>query len=220
LVAASAIAWILIACAGVQPAPRAAKKLTHLTPAPTTQYLDPRAPTDLSNLRFVGMDDGPVPDFSLESVQGGHYDSKQLVGERAFLVFFFATWCPACELKLLILRSVLATVGPVTVIAVSMDGPETWPKVHQYLHSHGLDVPLVRASQHLRFTLSYNPFETVPLVVVVGKNGGLVDYQLGYEPGDETRLMASLRLAQRIAPLAGSGPRGAPEDGSSPPPNR
>jgi hypothetical protein len=64
--------------------------------------------------------------------------------------------------------------------------------------------PAVLASDYPLFTFSYNPFNTVPLLVIVGRNGGLVDYQLGYELEHEKRLVASLRLAHVIGPLAKS----------------
>ena len=44
--------------------------------------------------------------------------------------------------------------------------------------------------------------DAVPLVVVVGKNGGLVDYQMGFAPDDRERLIAAVQLARRIGPLA------------------
>jgi hypothetical protein len=48
------------------------------------------------------------------------------------------------------------------------------------------------------------------LVVVVGKNGGLVDYQMGYESDAESRLISAVKLARRIGPLIGSGQSQAP----------
>jgi hypothetical protein len=85
-----------------------------------------------------------------------------------------------------------------------MDGPETWARVPGYLSSFDVREPSVRASDHPWFATSYNPFQMVPVLVIVGKNGGLVDYQLGYELEQEQRLMASLRLAETIGPLAPS----------------
>ncbi len=174
-------------------------------PAPSL-YLEPEETLstqfDIRDLRFVGMDDGPVPEFQLRTEQGRALDSRQLVGERAFVVVFFATWCAVCDLKLPLLRRALETTAPVTVIGVSVDDPQTWPKVAPYLKRHGLtSMPLVRAQRYPAFAISYNPFSTVPLVVVVGQNGGLVDYQIGYAPNDGQRLEQAVRLAKRIGPL-------------------
>src|SRR5262245_886667 len=78
-------------------------------------------------LRFVGMDDGPVPDFELRAANGAMLDSNALIGHEAFVVAFFATWCDLCERKLTSMQRALAQVGPMRVIPVSVDGPETWP---------------------------------------------------------------------------------------------
>ena len=155
----------------------------------------------LKNLRFVGMDDGPVPDFELNAA-GTAYRSQQLVGQRPFVVLFFATWCEACGLKLQSMQRALAETGPMPLIPVSVDGPETWQGVRPYLDSYGIHDPAVRATDYPSFAFSYNPFETVPLVVIVGRNGGLADYQLGYDSEQDSRLLASLRLAKTIGPLA------------------
>jgi thiol-disulfide isomerase/thioredoxin len=160
------------------------------------------AQLNLNELRFVGMDDGPVPDFRLRAVSGQWIDSQNLVGAEAFIVVFFATWCAVCDLKLPLVRQALQAAGPVTLIGVSVDDRETFPRVLPYLKQRGFgDMPVVPARRYPAFAISYNPFSTVPLVVVVGQNGGLVDYQVGYAANDEERLEAAVRLAKRIGPL-------------------
>jgi thiol-disulfide isomerase/thioredoxin len=156
----------------------------------------------LRNLRLVGMDEGPVPDFDVVTANGTELDSSRLIGHEPFVVAFFATWCEACEKKLGSLRKALQKSGSMLVIPVSVDGPETRDRVEDYLRAVGMGEPPVKASDYPLFTFSYNPFNTVPALVIVGKNGGLVDYQLGYETEHELRLVQSLKLAHVIGPLA------------------
>ena len=156
----------------------------------------------LSSLRIVGMDEGPVPDFELLAPGGAAYDSKAFVGRQPFVTVFFATWCEYCGVELKTVQRAFEQVGPMPIIPVSVDGPETWSQVPGYLASFGIRDSAVRASEYPRFAASYNPFDTLPLVVVVGRNGGLVDYLLGYDPEHAERLLASLRLAKTIGPLA------------------
>jgi hypothetical protein len=150
------------------------------------------------------MDEGPVPEFEVETVNGTEVDSSRLIGQEPFVVAFFAKWCDACNTKLNSLQRALAKSGSMLVIPVSVDGPETHDRVEPYLRAVGVGEPAVLASDYPLFTFSYNPFNTVPLLVIVGRNGGLVDYQLGYELEHEKRLVASLRLAHVIGPLAKS----------------
>lgn len=162
----------------------------------------PAAQVDIWSLRFVGMDEGMVPPFRLQTAREQVVDSTTLVGSRPFAILFFATWCGVCDLKLDALRAALARYSDFTVIGVSVDDESTWRNVPGYLREHGVDMPVASALEHPTFTLSYNPFGTVPLLVVVGRNGGLVDYQLGYEADDVQKVMASLELAKTIGPLA------------------
>jgi thiol-disulfide isomerase/thioredoxin len=154
-----------------------------------------------ASFRIVGMDDGPVPDFDLVTPDGVHYSSSELVGKQPFVTVFFATWCDYCAVELQALQRSLAEVGPMPVIPVSADGSETWQQVPAYLAQFGLRQSAVRARDYPLFSVAYDPFDTVPVVVIVGRNGGLVDYHVGYDPAYAERLKASLRLAQSIGPL-------------------
>jgi thiol-disulfide isomerase/thioredoxin len=183
------------------------------SPAPAMLFNEPTRPRetlDVNNLRFVGMDDGPVPDFSLTTYDGNLLKSEEFMGEEAFVVMFFATWCPVCEQKIPLLKNVLEDVGPVKTILVSVDGAQTWPHVPGYLKEHRVEFPVVSAQAYPNFSASYNPFQAVPLVVVVGKNGGLVDYQMGFADSHEKRLVDAITLARKIGPLKDS------EHGSAP----
>lgn len=172
--------------------------------SPATLYNEPtapREPLDLDGLRFVGMDDGPVPDFSVEAQDGRQLKSVDLVGREPFVVVFFATWCQVCDMKLPVLKRVFEELGPITTIMVSVDDAETWPHVPGYLKEHDVKFPVVSALAYPRFSASYNPFQAVPLVVVVGQNGGLVDYQMGFADTHQKRLSDAIRVARSIGPL-------------------
>src|SRR6185503_1180287 len=127
----------------------------------------------VQNLRLVGMDEGPVPDFDVQTMNGTEFHSSLLVGQEPFVVAFFATWCDVCETKLGSLRRALAKSGSMLVIPVSVDGIETHDRVEPYLRAAGLGEEAVFASDYPLFMFSYDPFNTVPLLVIVGRNGGL-----------------------------------------------
>lgn len=200
--------------AGTPPrAPCAVASASAPTPEPPAKlYFDPESSPDpaaqgidlrkLRGLRFVGMDNGPVPKFDVRATDGRRIDSASLVGNRAFIVVFFATWCGVCNEKLPYVKKALDELGPLTTILVSADEPETAKKIPSYLRKHGLSqLPVVRATRYPAFALSYDPFSMVPLVVVVGRNGGLVDFQMGIEPNDTKRLVKAVHLARTIGPL-------------------
>jgi hypothetical protein len=153
------------------------------------------------DLQIVGMDDSEVPDFDLMAPSGAQYSSKQLVGQQPFVTVFFATWCDYCQVELEAMQRAMTKTGRLPIIPVSVDGPDTWDKVPGYLASLGIHDSAVRASDYPRFAASYDPFDTVPLLVIVGRNGGLVDCLVGYDPAHAERLVSSLQLAKTVAPL-------------------
>lgn len=150
------------------------------------------------DLQIVGMDSGEVPSFELTAPNGAQYSSQSLVGQQPFVTVFFATWCDYCQVELKAMQAALAKTGPMRIIPVSVDGPETWSKVPSYLASFGIHDSAVRASDYPRFSASYDPFDTVPLLVIVGRHGGLVDCLVGYDPAHAERLVASLQLARDV----------------------
>ncbi len=216
LAAAALLAIVCCACAGergaaphASSAPRcgsaacslSAEKKQALQRAAYQQFwrisnLADNAGVSLPQLRILGMDDGPVPGFEVRTHDGAAIHSSALVGREPFAVLFFATWCSFCADELRTVRRVLDRVGPVRIVPVSVDGPDTWPEVSAYLRKFGFDQPAVRAADYPMFALSYDPFDTVPLIVVVGSDGALVDYELGYDPAHERRLTAAVQLAR------------------------
>lgn len=140
----------------------------------------------------------PVPPFKLVATDGSVLDSNALVGRRPFVVVFFTTWCHVCELKLPLVREMaLASGADVTFVGVPIDDEQTWHEVDGYVRRHGLEFPIVRGAWFPRFALAYDPLQTVPVVAVIGKDGYLVDYQIGWARSHAPRLRAAVEEAKR-----------------------
>jgi thiol-disulfide isomerase/thioredoxin len=141
--------------------------------------------------------DERVPDFLLASQGCQIFDSTDLVGKRPFVVVFFASWCEVCEQKMPLIRRVLGERGDdVTSVFVSLDAPTEWSGTEAFLARNGL-VPTsaVAGRDYLAFSLGYDPFRSVPVVVVVGRSGRVVDVQVGVRDGDANRLEEALDIA-------------------------
>lgn len=138
-----------------------------------------------------------VPDFLLASESCEVFDSRELVGKKPFVVVFFASWCTVCEHKMPLLRSALdERSAELTSLYVSLDDATGLRDTEAFLARHGL-VPTsaVAGRDFLGFSLGYNPFRSVPVVVIVGRSGRVVDVQVGVREGDETRLVRALDMA-------------------------
>jgi thiol-disulfide isomerase/thioredoxin len=141
--------------------------------------------------------DERVPDFLLASERCEIFDSRELVGKQPFVVVFFASWCSVCEHKIpLIRRALEERAEEITSVFVSLDEAEGWGDTQQFLARNGL-VPTsaVAGRDYLSFSLGYNPFRSVPVVVVVGRSGHVVDVQVGVRDGDGDRLDQALDVA-------------------------
>jgi peroxiredoxin len=142
--------------------------------------------------------DTRVPDFAVATEACDVYDSRELVGKRAFVVVFFASWCSVCEEKVPSLRDALARrAGQVTPLWVSLDeARDGWSEIDEFLTRHALRPrSAVSGQAFLDFSFGYNPFGSVPVVVVVGRSGRVVDVQVGVRDGDEAELEKALDRA-------------------------
>jgi hypothetical protein len=211
----AAVAALLAAC--TQHAPPEHAPVTPVS-APVVSAKAPSltqsvVPLELLLREVQGTGNVRVPEFELVAANGGVYASRDLVGKRPFVAVFFATWCDFCQGELRAVQQALSRVGPIPVIPISADGPETWDTVPAYLAAFGIHAAPVRATDHRRFFSVYNPSDSLPSLAIVGQSGALVDYIHGYDPANAERLVSSLRQAKTVAPLTwpGSGQ-------SSPPP--
>lgn len=181
-----ALVALALACASTAPPPAQPAAAAPVLEGPPIEPFRVLAPTER------------VPAFSVTDTAGKRLDSSALIGRRAFVVVFFATWCDVCELKLPEVRRAAAAFADVTTLYVSIDEPASWPAVPAYLERHGLEGSVVRAESFPRFALAYAPLQTVPAVAVIGRNGYLVDYQVGWGRHHGRRLLAACQVARRI----------------------
>lgn len=141
----------------------------------------------------------PAPRFQLQTLSGKRIDSAQLIGKRAFVFVFFATWCGVCERKLPEVQRALHVAGEgVLAVGVPVDDESTWEHVPGFVRRFDIGLPLVRGLDHRRFASSYDPFDAVPAVIVVGRNGYVLDAQVGWAPSHYRRLLVALELARTI----------------------
>jgi len=169
-------------------------ELASCAPSPSADEIQlGEAPRPVRKLLHTG---DPAPAFQVESTAGDSLDSAQLFGKSATVVVFFATWCKVCEVKLPLVRETLADYGEVSTIAVSLDDVSTFHRAPEYLERHGLRMPLVRGALYPEFVLAYDAPLGVPMVVIVGRDGTVVDVQSGWASGHGERLRAALDAAR------------------------
>jgi thiol-disulfide isomerase/thioredoxin len=139
-----------------------------------------------------------VPGFRVETFNGSVLDSRNLVGKDAFVLVFFATWCPVCRYKLPVVRRVADEYShAVSFFGIVLDPPEDRDRVLRYVASYRLSFPLIDGHRFARFAVAYDPSHTVPVVIVIDRRGFPVEYQSGFSWRDARRLRAALGAALR-----------------------
>jgi hypothetical protein len=197
--------FALGACsASALPEPDGAKVLAGSGAAPAN-VVDCRVPrqTELTELPPAIAPDERVPDFRISSEACTIFDSHDLVGKVPFVVVFFASWCSVCEHRLPKLRQALGErAGQVTALWISLDDAALGTsETDAFLARHQIARDAAVAGRDfLGFSLGYNPFRSVPVVVVVGRSGRVVAVQIGVRDGDDALLEQALDDAIDQAP--------------------
>ena len=85
-----------------------------------------------------------------------------------------------------------------TFHALPVDPPHSrnTTRVPGFTNAHGLSYPVVKGLDHRSFVLSYDPRGSIPCLVVIGRDGRVVDVQIGHDERQRDRLIAALSIAR------------------------
>lgn len=180
---ASALLLSFTACA-----PRAAKPTSDAPAAPA-------AASESSSAKAT--------DFSLRSLDGRTVRLSDYLGKDVVLLTFWATWCLPCLGEMPELEKIHQKYKDhgLTILAISMDGPETVANVDSTIRRLGVTFPVL-LDEDTRVSNVYNPTRDAPYAVIIGRDGSIVDRRLGYSPGDEVKLEEELK---KLLESSGSG---------------
>lgn len=142
-----------------------------------------------------------APDFTLDALAGGQIHFHEASRGRVALIAFWGVACGACRSEaphLTLLHDQYQSKGLFVVAVNGYD--ESKENVDQYAREKKLTHPIAlmggKVAEEKYTVASY------PVTYLVDHRGKIVDYHLGFEPGDETLLEKSLRrlLAERESP--------------------
>jgi peroxiredoxin len=137
-----------------------------------------------------------APDFTTRDVNGQTFRLSDHLGKEVILLDFWATFCEPCKSEFPRLRAMYDAnkARGLVVIGVSMDGPESVAEVPAFVKRYGLDFPIV-FDEDSRIAAQYNPKKTMPLSVLIGRDGHIAVVREGYNPGDEKFVEADVARA-------------------------
>lgn len=111
----------------------------------------------------------PVPDFTLVSLATNSVEDQSALPKQAYLLNFWATWCPTCEMEHAYLRE-LAQQG---VSIVGIDYKDDSNKAQQWLATKGNPYQLVVTDELGKFGLDMG-VTGAPETFVVNSKGIIV----------------------------------------------
>jgi peroxiredoxin len=141
------------------------------------------------------------PDFTARDVRGDTFRLSDHLGKEVILLDFWATFCEPCKAEFPHFRTLYSQYKDrgLLIVAVSMDGPETVADVPAFVKRFGLPFPAV-TDEDSRIASLFNPKKSMPLSVLIGRDGKPIKVREGYTPGDEKLVALDVERA-----LAGSG---------------
>lgn len=137
-----------------------------------------------------------APDFTARDVEGKTFRLSDHVGKQVVLLDFWATYCEPCKAEFPQLRAMYdeRRSEGLLVVGVAMDGPESLAEVPAFVNRSGIDFPVV-LDDDSRIASLYNPKKSMPLSVLIAKDGHIAVVREGYNPGDERLVAEDVRRA-------------------------
>lgn len=136
-----------------------------------------------------------LPDVKLKDINGNEKNvSDYGKTGRITIISLWATWCKPCIQEINAINDLMDTWKTkynVDLVAVSIDNARTSGKVKPFVTSQGWDFDvLLDGNEELKQKLSA---PSVPYMVLIDKNGNIVDEHNGYLAGDEYQLEEKLK---------------------------
>jgi len=137
-----------------------------------------------------------APDFTARDVEGKTFRLSDHVGKQVVLLDFWATYCEPCKAAFPHLRAMYdeRRSEGLLVVGVAMDGPESLAEVPAFVDRYGIDFPVV-LDDDSRIASLYDPKKSMPLSVLIAKDGHIAVVREGYNPGDERLVAEDVRRA-------------------------
>jgi peroxiredoxin len=144
-----------------------------------------------------------APDFTARDIDGKTFRLSDHLGKEVVLLDFWSTFCEPCKAEFPHLRAMYDRDKDkgLLVVGVAMDGPESIAEVPAFVKRYGIDFPIV-LDDDSRIASLYDPKKSMPLSVLIARDGLIAVVREGYNPGDEKLVAADLAkvLGQQPGP--------------------
>ncbi len=133
--------------------------------------------------------DSPAPKFKLPSLSGGEMSLDQFKG-KIVMLDFWATWCGPCRMTMPLLEK-LQKEYPNDLVLLAINLQESKDVVSDYVRKQGID-SRVLLDEEGSVGAVYGT-ESIPMQVLVDKNGIVRHVQIGFSPRMSSQLRAEIQ---------------------------
>jgi thiol-disulfide isomerase/thioredoxin len=133
----------------------------------------------------------PVPDFTLDALAGGEIHFHELIRGKVALIAFWGVACGACRVEAPYLTALSDQFKNQGLAVVAVNGyDESREDFDKYARDKHLTHPIALMGKKVaeeKFTVA-----SYPITFLIDRQGKIVDYHLGFEPGDEKAFATSI----------------------------
>ncbi|MEW6367070.1 MAG: TlpA disulfide reductase family protein [Acidobacteriota bacterium] len=130
-----------------------------------------------------------MPNFTLPTLDGRKFVLNEHLGKGVLLITFFATWCEPCAREHPHLQRLYERLGErgLLVAGISIDEPGDVAKIRAHVRRYKLTFPILLDSK-AEVARLYAPEKSLPLTMLVDREGRIRRMYQGYSAGDEKQV--------------------------------
>lgn len=132
---------------------------------------------------------GDAPRFTTKLLDGGDFDLGPHIGKSVIMIDFWSIYCVSCvqELpKLVDIHNRYADKGLMS-IGIDLDSFGT-KRVAKFIQGLGYEIPYPIAVDKSREVASKYGVSVLPTTILIGRDGKIIYFHVGYSPGDENEI--------------------------------
>jgi len=142
---------------------------------------------------FVNIPAQTKINFSITTLNNKKIELPNLYSKGPVLINFWALWCEPCKEEMRQLNQIYKKYkdSGFTILGINQDSPKSVSKVRAYVASHKIDF-LIALDPDFQYLQKMNG-QSIPYSLLFDTDGNIVYKNVGYLPGDETKLENEIR---------------------------
>ena len=142
---------------------------------------------------FIDLPAQNKTNFTITTLKNKKVELEKLYSKGPVLISFWALWCEPCKEEMRHLNQIYKKYkdNGFTILGINQDSPKSVSKVRAYVASHKIDFPIA-LDPDFQYLQKMNG-QSIPYLLLFDTNGKIVYKNVGYLPGDETKLENEIR---------------------------